>query len=69
MKISKAIPIPPRKKDQYPWEQLEVGDSFMPRSPSRNSAYNVAKYSSLRLAPKKFECRMTAQGPRIWRTK
>lgn len=69
IKIDKGIPLPQRKphKTKYPWETMDVGDSFL--CPGITSAaYPLATSAGARYAPKKFQASETTEGWRIWRT-
>ena len=64
IKIEKGIPIPPRShRAKYPWETMEIGDSFF--APSANMA------SSVSLARKRYQREFTTRpegtGTRVWR--
>ena len=65
IKIEKGIPLPPiGRKTIYPWNDMEVGDSFVTNGPI-NSAV-----ASKRLVPKRFAIRKQPDGSfRIWRVK
>jgi hypothetical protein len=66
VKIDKGIPIP-RGKGKfsiYPWHAIEVSDSFLLNSVG---ASGLASLASKRYAPKKFICRKTPEGIRVWR--
>lgn len=65
MQIDKHIPAPSPRK----WHDMEVGDSVLYPDISE---YNRARYSAYnhgRAYGKKFSCRKTKEGGRIWRTK
>lgn len=77
--IEFGVPIPPRRKPgsrkyvspKYPWNTLEVGDSFeIIHDGSNDRHYNITR--SVRAAGKRlgvtFVTRYTERGTRIWRT-
>ena len=69
IKIEKNIPIPPPKPSKYPFEQLEVDDSFVVPVEQLNSA-RAAMYSEHRKNNgKRFLSRMEGETARFWRTK
>lgn len=74
-KIEKGIVIPEKKKKEYkyPTNKLKVGESFLMSEEKNQKAKSTAKtvvyMSKKRYAPKKFECHLTEEGYRIWRTK
>lgn len=71
-KIEKGVPIPPRKiQSKYPWDQMDIGDSFFVPS---TSGYKLSKIQSnayaygIKITPKrKFVIRTLEKGFRIWR--
>lgn len=76
--IEKGIPMPEKQKKKtgaaakYPWEQMEVGDSFfIPNPPTQANGRFTSMYAvaSKRYAPKRFEQRQENGGLRIWRVK
>jgi len=66
--ITKAIPIPqPIKRHNYPYEQLQVGESFWVTGVTMQALCNANRRQSKRL-DRKFVCRKEKDGVRIWRT-
>jgi hypothetical protein len=67
-KIDKGIPIPyPKNGRFYPWKEMEVGDSFIVRTPFLKSAVCMA-YTATQKYGKVFRARQTDDGQyRIWR--
>lgn len=62
-KIEKGIPIPEKSRFKYPFRDMDVGDSvFIPgkKSDRISGAFFVHR-------PKKFMCRKTDGGIRVWR--
>jgi len=69
MKVDKHIPIPsgvwkgrPRK---YPFNKMEVGDSFFTKNPRANVAAAARMHG--RRHGVKFASKVTKKGCRIWR--
>jgi hypothetical protein len=69
--IEKDIPLPEAKKvgkpSLYPFEQMEVGDSFFIAKPK--NTMSAATYAYGKKAGKKFTVVEVEGGSRIWRTK
>ena len=65
IKIEKGIPIPPfGRRAIYPWEAMEVGDSFLA------SKYTNTTIAGRVYAPKRFSYRKQPDGSyRVWRVK
>jgi len=67
-KIDKDVPIP-QVLGQYPFEQMEIGDSFFAAGHTTNQIQNAA--SNHRKKGKKFRSRRVTEngveGTRIWR--
>lgn len=71
IKIDKTIPIPSDvgagRKAIYPFELMEVGDSFLVpaelRETAKSSAYSWASRKGV-----KFAVRTSRDGVRVWRT-
>ena len=71
--IDKGIPIPPnnfaerqRSAPRFPWDEMEVGDSFFSRY---HGAYTNTSKAARRYPGKKFTGRSLEDGGwRIWRT-
>lgn len=75
-KIDKKIPFPEwgRKRGRplkYPWDDMEVGDSFMfTKGSSKQNASQQAYLASIRLRPKSFKSAKDEEGNfRCWRIK
>ena len=63
-KVDKGVPIPAIKKSpQYPWLDMEIGDSFWTDKPSAREAASIwgIKHDM------KFVTRKTEGGFRVWR--
>jgi hypothetical protein len=79
IKIEKNIPMPHNIRagySKYPFQNLEVGDSFLfPLKPGQSKSNYIARaraathQASKLLKPNKFTARTTAEGLRIWRLK
>lgn len=65
IKIEKGIPLPRyRNRSAYPWETMDIEDSFLTSPNVRSVAYAAGK--KLR---RKFACRTQESGEvRVWRT-
>lgn len=68
IKIEKNIPIPaPSKgKAKYPWDKLEVGESFSVAK--KTNGRQLCIQASMTRHPKKFESRIVNGKCRVWRT-
>lgn len=65
--ITKAVPIPaPIKRHNYPYEQLQVGESFWVAGVTMQALCNSNRRQSKRL-DRKFVCRKEKDGVRVWR--
>ena len=65
--ITDAVPIPqPIKRHNYPYEQMQVGESFWVNGISMQSICNANRRQSKRLK-RKFVCRGEGDGVRVWR--
>ena len=65
--ITKAIPLPqPMKRYNYPYEQLQVGESFWVPSVKVQHMCNANRRQGKRLE-RKFVCRKEGEGVRVWR--
>lgn len=71
VKIDKDVPLPSRSgfHSKYPWEEMEVGDSFMMEGKTNTSAHGHCYQWNKKLAPKKFVARKIEGGCRVWRIK
>jgi hypothetical protein len=69
IKIESGIPIPERGRNysDYPFERLEIGESFLfPEGTKRSTAGTSATYQGMKLK-RKFVTRQTSKGIRCWR--
>ena len=65
--ITKKVPIPqPLKKHNYPYEQLQVGESFWVSGVRMQALCNINRRHGKRLN-RQFVCRKEGDGVRIWR--
>lgn len=68
-KIDKNIPMPTRRYSKYPFNEMEVGDSFFVEGKS-NALLSIAKYfAKSQKLDWKFTVRKEVNGTRIWRIK
>lgn len=70
--IDKNIPIPQKaggigKLNSFPWNELEVGDSFLLTNTKPKSAHVATARANARFKPKRFTSRVVEGGVRIWR--
>jgi len=65
VEIQKGVPMPRGVETKFPWNDMEVGDSFAYPG-SNNAAHTVARQASARNG-KTFKARQTDEGMRIWR--
>ena len=72
-KVESDIPVPPKvmgtKAKKYPWDDMEVGDSFFVPNPpghKRNPLYTSAQGRNAQ-ATAKYSCRAESDGVRVWR--
>ena len=70
--IDKGIKIPDLKKTgpecAYPWDKMEIGDSFFIREGEINNPYGIISAPNKQYRfKKKFTCRKIEDGHRIWR--
>ena len=62
-KIDKDIPIPDGKRNSiYPWNKMNIGDSFFIKTKSISMGATNKRYS-----PKRFITRKVEDGYRVWR--
>lgn len=79
-KIEKGIDIPPvdrkykPRRSKYPWNEMEVGDSFVVKDYKKTKLGFATPISGLgntfmksRGAAKRFSQRETSEGLRVWR--
>ena len=65
--ITKDVPVPqPIKRHNYPYRDLQVGESFWVAGISMQSLCNSNRRQSKALA-RKFICRKEGDGVRVWR--
>jgi hypothetical protein len=71
VKVDKNIPIPAAKpghgNTRYPWRTMEVGDSFLFRSKTKQNSYSQVSVHNGKLHPKRFVTKTTPEGYRCWR--
>lgn len=67
IEINKSIPIPSSKiRREYPYEKMEIGDSFLIESVSLQSVCN-ANYRAFKRGVGKFIAKKEGKGIRVWR--
>ena len=68
--IEKGIEIPEARagKRTYPWQEMEIGDSFFVKGGTYDQLNSATSYAGSR-RNKKFVVRVVPEGVRIWRTK
>ena len=65
--IDSDVPPPqPRKRHNFPYEQMQVGESFWVSGMKMQSLCNVNVRQAKRLK-RKFACRKEGDGIRVWR--
>jgi hypothetical protein len=65
--ISKDVPMPaPLKRHNYPYEQLQVGESFWVGEHTVQKISNLNNRKSKQLG-RRFICRKEDEGYRVWR--
>jgi len=67
--IERNIPIPPERnrKNDYPYEVMDVGESFFVPDSDIQRVCNC-NYRANKLLDKKFIARREGNGVRVWRT-
>lgn len=64
VKIEKNVPMPTDTRSRYPWDEMEIGDSFIY---PRKDVHQYASVMSKRRSPKKYVGRTIDGVNRIWR--
>jgi hypothetical protein len=65
--ITTAVPIPmPRKRHNYPYAELQIGESFYVENVKMQSLCNLNRRHGKTMG-RKFVCRREGVGVRIWR--
>ena len=70
VKIDKGIPVPPRgnnRSTKYPYQQLEIGDSFYVKGKTA-AKFSASAYTQARKHGIKLTVRNEKDGVRVWRT-
>jgi hypothetical protein len=71
--IDKDIPIPSKatgnKLRKYPWDELEIGDSFLFPAEYGIKACSTRMHAAAHRSRKKYTSRTTPEGVRCWRIK
>lgn len=73
-KVEKGIPLPPKRcrhagVSKYPWEKMEVGDSFCVVGTTRNKIGAVITYREKKHPGEEYSFRSLDNGVRVWRVK
>lgn len=68
--VEKGVPLPRQKRRVYPWDDLDVGDSFFVAEASSSAISSSACSAGKRLGMT-FRCRAVTEnnvhGVRVWR--
>ena len=70
VKIDKGIPVPPRgsnRASKYPYDKLEIGDSFFVKGKNATK-FSASAYTQARKLGIKLTVRNEKDGVRVWRT-
>jgi hypothetical protein len=67
IKIDKNIAVPTTARTSYPFDQMEVGDSFVVIDQAKIAGARVAAYNRGVGRETKFASRRVTEGVRIWR--
>ena len=68
-KIDKGIPVPTTGKSRYPWNDMEIGDSFLVTEPHDVQRVRQRAFEASRRLNRKFITRSEEpKSVRIWRT-
>jgi hypothetical protein len=67
IKIDKNIAFPTTARTSYPFDEMEVGDSFVVIDQAKFEGARVAAYNHGVRKEKKFASRRVTEGVRIWR--
>lgn len=68
-KVEKNIPIIPILKSKYPFNDMEVGDSFLVKELKKYKVISSSCWHWGKKLKMKFITRATKDGVRVWRTK
>lgn len=68
IKIEKGIPMPEFSVSKYPWDDMDVGDSFAVPLGTRQNVHQLTVYQNAKRAPKRFKAAVRRGVGRIWRT-
>ncbi len=64
--IEKDIPAPKGRNTKYPFDDMEIGDSFVAPNTARSNLSAAASAAGRKLR-RKFVTADTENGPRVWR--
>lgn len=67
IKVERGVPMPTRPpRNKYPWAEMKVGDSFAANGVNEYS-FRSQVVQAGRATGRKFSCRKTDEGLRVWR--
>jgi len=67
--VESSVPLPDdRQRLKYPFDDMDVGDSFLLTDPSMVKNARSAAWMYSRRHGMKFSCRKVEDGWRVWRT-
>jgi hypothetical protein len=67
--VESSVPLPDdRQRLKYPFDDMDVGDSFLLTDPSMVKNARSAAWMYSRRHGMKFSCRKVEGGWRVWRT-
>ena len=69
IEVTKLVPLPElRSRNKYPYEEMEVEDSFYVEGVSAQNIFNC-NYKRNKVGDKQFIARKEGDGVRVWRTR
>lgn len=68
IRISKHYPIPSDSRARYPWDEMEIGDSFALPKAKIGTLKSAAVYQNKR-SNNKYVVRLSGDKARCWRVK
>jgi hypothetical protein len=66
LKIEKNVPLPEQNRYEWPFEKMEVGDSFFMEGVKRTTIHATAYKAGVKLG-RKFSVKIEEGGFRVWR--
>jgi hypothetical protein len=67
IKIEKGLPLVPYNNTRWPFDSMEIGDSFLIPSQTKSSTVSAAARFHSKIKGTKFSVRKTPDGHRCWR--